>query len=556
MDADRDSIISKDTILIGFVALAVIILIVLLILPSKGKPGSQTPTPTSPKSNININLFGDNPYHLLQGKKYEEPGYEAYENGVSISYAVKKSGTVNTSVPGKYEITYEVDGVIARRTVIVSNLTASVIEDSNEYTNENYNIMVLVKGSDYDKTILPNGNTTAEKAIEYEVSQNGTYNFTVTDIYNNQIKLVKNVSNFDKEPPTGTCTNKLDLGKTYVEVKASDEKTGVSRYVYNNGEKDTSSSNPKYEYNGLYKNVSVTLYDKLGNKATIKCVSSGEGATAPIKPPAGANIIKSAESDTLKVSIEKKSNYYVTRVWVLDPYSQINRGLANWGSSLAQAATITKNEISKYGYQNKIIVGINGSGFYSMGSWEPSCSASCKNQYNKTSEGGISIANSQVLRSWYQDSMVDKSRNDAVYTISKEGYIDVYPNTNSYSESARKTLFDSIISKGYRNTWMFRPVIMQNGKVVDSSILGTFLNGANKRSIVCQIDRNNYVMLTMLSHGISELRTILPNLGCKTAFNLDGGGSISLVFKSKNGNVETIQGGGRSIVDTFYFVEK
>ena len=103
---------------------------------------------------------------------------------------------------------------------------------------------------------------------------------------------------------------------------------------------------------------------------------------------------------------------------------------------------------------------------------------------------------------------------------------------------------------------MFRPVIMTDGRISESSVLGTFLSSPNKRSIVCQIDRNNYVMLTALSHGVSELKPILTGLGCKTAINLDGGGSVALLYKSKGGNVETLYGGGRSIVDVFYFVEK
>ena len=144
VDEERESIINKDTLLIGFIVIAVIILIVLLIVPKK-EENPSTPTPTESKNNITLKLFGDNPYHMLKGKTYNEPGYEAYDNGVSVSYKIKKSGTVNASVPGKYELTYEVDGVIARRTVIVSNLEASIIEDSSEYTNENYNIMVLVK---------------------------------------------------------------------------------------------------------------------------------------------------------------------------------------------------------------------------------------------------------------------------------------------------------------------------------------------------------------------------------------------------------------------------
>ena len=554
MDSDDEIVIDKEKILIVFLIVAIIIVIIFLLIPSKN---SQSGTPSKPTIIETIKLIGDNPYYLAKGKPYEEPGYEAYDSlGNNVSYKIKKSGSVDYNIPGEYEIIYKTNSAEVRRKVIVSNLEAFFLEDSDEYTNENYNLMLLIKGSDYSKTLLPNGSTSLDRAIEYEVSENGIYTFIIYGQHNNELKLERKVTNFDKEAPKGTCTNKLDLGKTYVEVNAIDTLSGIESYIYSNGTNSLSLKDNKYTYSGLYKDINVTLIDKVGNKRTIKCVSSGEGANAPIKPPSGANIIKSAESDTLKVSIEKKSNYYITRVWVLDPYNQINKGLADWGSSLAPAATIINNDISKYGYQNKIIVGINGSGFYSLGAWEPSCSSSCKNQYNKTSEGGIAISNGTVLRSWYQDNMVDKARNDAVYAINKEGYIDAYPNINNYSESARKTLFDNIISKGYRNTWVFRPVIMQNGTIVDSSILGTFLNGGNKRSVVCQIDRNNYIMLTMLSHDISELRTILPNLGCKTAFNLDGGGSITLVFKSKNGNLETIQGGGRSIVDTFYFVEK
>ena len=277
-----------------------------------------------------------------------------------------------------------------------------------------------------------------------------------------------------------------------------------------------------------------------------------------IKPPAGANIIRTADSDTLKVTVEKneKGNYLVARVWVLDPYNQIKKGTSTWGVNAMQPAKIIANDVEKYNYQNKIIVGLNGSGFYNGATWTPSCSSSCQRDYKYTTEGGLAITEGKVVRSWYQDSYVDRSRNDAVYAISKEGNLEAYPNTNSYSESERKSLFDGIINKGYRNTWMFRPVIMQDGKIASSNVLGTFINGENKRSIVCQVDQNNYILLTALSHGIDKLRSLLPSLGCKTAVNLDGGGSTSMLYKGKNSNVEALYGGGRSIVDVFYIVEK
>ena len=553
MYSEEKKAINKEKVLMLILIVAIIIVIVILLLPSNGK---QNVTVVK-GDNVTIKLHGDNPYYLLKGKQYEEPGYEAYEkNGTQVSYKIRKSGSINPNVPGRYEIVYEVEGTVARRTVIVPDLDVVMIADSEDYTNEEYNIMLSIKGIDYDKTVLPNGETTIDRAIEYEISDNGTYTFILYDRYKNQIKVEKTVNNFDKEAPIGNCTNKLDLGKTYVEVEATDKLSGIASYVYQNGVEDIPSTSSKYEYSGLYKDVNVVLIDRLGNKATIKCTSSGEGAMPQIKPASGAKIIREADSDTLKVSVEKKGNYYVTRVWVLDPYNQIRKGTSNWGSDAMTPAKIISNDVATYNYQNKIIVGINGSGFYNGSAWTPYCSTSCQRDYKYTTEGGLAITNGKVVRSWYQDSYVDQGRNDAVYAISKEGYLEVYPNTNSYSQSERKNLFDTIISKGYLNTWMFRPVIMTNGTISNSNVLGTFLNGQKNRSIVCQIDRNNYVMLTALSHGVSELKPILTGLGCKTAINLDGGGSVALLYKSKGGNVETLYGGGRSIVDVFYFVEK
>ena len=554
MKLDIKKLINKDNILIAIILFAIIIVGIILIIP---KNDNVTPTTPTVKEET-IKLYGPNPYYLIKGTPYEEPGYEAYDGyNNNISYKITKSGTVDYTTSGEYKIIYRVGTAEIVRTVIVSNIEPVFLDEAAEYTNEEYVIMLLVKGNDYLKTILPDGVETTYSGIEYAVKENGTYPFVIYDKYNNPLKVERKVEMIDKEGPTGSCTNKLDMGKTYVEVEAEDKLSGMSKYIYDNLEKTYTSTEAKYTYSGLYKDVNVTLVDKVGNKSTIKCVSSGEGALPQIKPPEGATITKTADSDTLKVSIEKKSGYYITRIWVLDPYNQINKGLAGWGSNLSTPLTIINNDITKYNYQDKIIVGMNGSGFYSIGAWEPYCSSSCIKKYNKTSEGGLAIADGQVLRNWYQDNMVDKSRNDAVYTISKEGNLDVYPNTNSYSESERKELFDGIISKGYRNTWMFRPVIMMNGQVTTGNVLGSFLNASAQRSILCQVDRNNFVIFTSVwSHNIKDLKKILTNLNCKTAINLDGGGSTSLLFKSKTGKLEKITGGSRSIVDTLYFVEK
>ena len=156
-----------------------------------------------------------------------------------------------------------------------------------------------------------------------------------------------------------------------------------------------------------------------------------------------------------------------------------------------------------------------------------------------------------------EDTYVDKARNHATYAISKAGNLDIYYNYNGLSQSARKDLFDDIIKKGYLNTWTFRPAIMENGKVLSSDVLGTFLNSKAMRTIFCQVNHNNYVFLTSKSNqDINDIKKILTELNCQTAANLDGGGSRALIYKSKNGSIEIIAGDGRSVVDIVYVTEK
>ena len=44
-------------------------------------------------------------------------------------------------------------------------------------------------------------------------------------------------------------------------------------------------------------------------------------------------------------------------------------------------------------------------------------------------------------------------------------------------------------------------------------------------------------------------------LGCKTGFNLDGGGSISLIVKGSDTKQQVIAGNNRKIADILYFHE-
>ena len=204
---------------------------------------------------------------------------------------------------------------------------------------------------------MPNGERSNNTSINYEVQNNGVYSFIVYDKFNNQIKLEKKIVNIDKTLPTGICVANLNEGKTHVTVTASDDLSGILGYYYNNGSNTTSLiTNNQYTFSSLHDSISVIVEDKVGNKITLVCSKTGDGSYAQILPPNGANIVKSDSSDSLKVSIEKANGYYLTRVWVRDPYEQTKKGvIANWGSQLEQPFNIINREISTKGLNNKIL---------------------------------------------------------------------------------------------------------------------------------------------------------------------------------------------------------
>ena len=111
-----------------------------------------------------------------------------------------------------------------------------------------------------------------------------------------------------------------------------------------------------------------------------------------------------------------------------------------------------------------------------------------------------------------------------------------------------------------RNTWSFYPPLIKNGAFFDSGIV----NSA-KRQGICQVNSNNYVMLTTQSNfNYRNMADVFLGLGCKQAHNLDGGGSTSLFYKkpgSSQANQVICSDGSshtacRSIVEGIYFVEK
>ena len=282
------------------------------------------------------------------------------------------------------------------------------------------------------------------------------------------------------------------------------------------------------------------------------------------------------EGETLKYYIQNnnKRGYYLTYIWMKDPYNQIKKlesnvavygqvmtddELANAGKSL-QIRSV--GQMVKSYMDNKIIsteksfVAFNASGFWLQGAWNPPLP-----YYDRRSDSWLVVTDGKVTRYRPSDGAY-ASFNPRIIGITSSGNLKIYPYTAGNDISVSKGVYNSIISDGVKNTWSFYPPLVENGKNVmydDKSVA--------LRQAICQIDSNNYVMFSSSTYGWGikriDVAQILVDIGCKTAFNLDGGGSTSIVYKNTKGSsyrqlfcANNKSNGCRSIVEGIYFIDK
>lgn len=103
-------------------------------------------------------------------------------------------------------------------------------------------------------------------------------------------------------------------------------------------------------------------------------------------------------------------------------------------------------------------------------------------------------------------------------------------------------------------TFTFGPILVRDSQA-------TQLNDTSRhpRTAIGQLDDNRYVIVVAEGRmegadgmTLGELQQLFLNLGCKTAYNLDGGGSTTLYFQGKLINTPS-DGSERSVVDMIYF---
>ena len=259
---------------IVFILLALIgIILIILLIPTSKKENKTVPT---------LTLKGEVTYKINQGEIYSDPGYMAYDSkDGDITSRVIVEGVVNTDVPGKYTIVYKITNssnntIVATRIVEVKKVIKDVTITTNitptTPTNEDVQIIIIMSG-DYSFMIDPDGKTIEYDRYIYLAKENGVYDFQIKSKSGKVLTKEVEISNIDKEAPTGTCKNTLTKNHTKVEVVAKDN-VGIVKYIYySNDSKLNESEKATLDISKEYSNVSVELYDEVGNVQKIKCIN-------------------------------------------------------------------------------------------------------------------------------------------------------------------------------------------------------------------------------------------------------------------------------------------
>ena len=304
---------------------------------------------------------------------------------------------------------------------------------------------------------------------------------------------------------------------------------------------------------------------------SISAITEDGGKTSTCKVIVKANPIipsssvKKYESISLKYYVQNNKNYYLTYIWMDDPYNQIKK-LDSMTSFYGKI--MTDEEMEKNGKKpfrrtvgqmltsyisngmipsSKAAVAFNASGFYVKGIWNPP-----SDYYHNRSDGWLVLNDGKITRNMMDDKNVPTR---TIIGIDQSGNLKLYDGAKTNDE--RKKIYDAIIADGVKNTFSFNPKLVVNGKSVTSN------NVKAQRQAICQIDSNNYLMYTSISAvSFSQIIDVFLKNKCITAFNLDGGGSTSFFYKDANSKsvhkMKCSDGNGscRQVVEGIYFVEK
>ena len=264
-------------------------------------------------------------------------------------------------------------------------------------------------------------------------------------------------------------------------------------------------------------------------------------------------IIREYTSNTLKYKVEDKGTYAITYVWVKDAYNQFKTGVKEPFPQLGVSNSIMNSVSKAKNYTNKEMIGINGSGIVSD-VFYPKVAKAIPGWKNSSISPAV-LVDGKVKRNFTNMSIIGTG--SYTYGLMKKGYLNYYDIGRSNNINANVSEYNKMIKDGVKYTFAFSPVLIHNG-VINNNLK----HDNNIRQALGQIDKNNFIIITTTtknrSKGLSpaNLAVMMKELKCVEAYNLDGGGSTSLIYKAKGSSTsKSIVYTSRAVADIVYFVE-
>ena len=300
------------------------------------------------KNKIPILNIANETVKLEIGEDYNETIAAIDKTDGNITNNIIKTSNVNNLEAGEYHNIYSITnslGYIAmsyQKVTVLSSDETNIITrlDDDNMSNTAVSVLISIVGDKYSYLILPNGNETKEKELDYGVDENGDYEFIAVNDDGTRVSKVVKVTNIDKTIPTGTCNVIVSSDKTVFNVNIDTFNYIVGyNYQYNGKESDYISYSNYAVNEKITGNLSVKVKDYIGNEGTIKCSVSEKKSELE---PFGYNKTLINGKPRLHIPIEEalaKKGYTVNdlnmciykRVQEAGPYTRYGVAAAGYG---------------------------------------------------------------------------------------------------------------------------------------------------------------------------------------------------------------------------------
>jgi len=297
------------------------------------------------------------------------------------------------------------------------------------------------------------------------------------------------------------------------------EETSLKEEIEENDTSENDSTNRRRKPDGNSK-TSVSRADTQEREG-----SSGTSAVLSEFAEAGIASAQSYEDENISITIseyEKLGTHIYVADVVLSSAQYLKTAFAQdtYGKNITDPTSVIASE-------HDAILAVNG-------------------DYYGSQESGYVIRNGIVYR--------EAGNGDNIVCIYADGSMEIVDSDDITAQE--------LVEQGVWQAFCFGPELLENGQIVisEDEEVGK-AKASNPRTAVGIIDNNHFVFVvsdgrTDESEGLSlyELAGFLESLGVTTAYNLDGGGSSTMVFQGEVINNPTSGGriAERSISDIIY----